>query len=176
MAFHSKFNHFFQSCRLPERSLRNIWKNIVNAMRSNKLSITSRSGRALIAKNRIPANYNVGGLQMADTIQKYKCLSIEANFKLLQNVLKNKNYFISLYIKKCEFSLRRIKRIFLSKLIEKLENDDYFGQLQVYAHQFTMYYGLDLTENNCIYYIIKVNLSRTYVECRYAKTKLWHDF
>ena len=100
MAFHSKFNHFFQSCTLPERSLRNIWKNIVNAMRSNKLPIMSRSGRALIAKNRIPANYNVGGLQMADTIQKYKCLSIEANFKLLQNVLKNKNDFISLYIKK----------------------------------------------------------------------------
>ena len=49
-----------------------------------------------IAKNRIAANYNVGGLQ----IQKYKCLSIEANFKLLQNVLKNKNDFISLYIKK----------------------------------------------------------------------------
>ena len=100
MAFHSKFNHFFQSCTLPERSLRNIWKNIINSLRSNKLPITSRSGRALIAKNRIPANYNVGGLQMADTIQKYKCLSIEANFKLLQNVLKNKNDFISLYIKK----------------------------------------------------------------------------
>ena len=33
---------------------------------------------------------------------------------------------ISLYIKKCEFSLRRIKRIFLSKLIEKLENDKLF--------------------------------------------------
>ena len=46
MAFHSKFNHFFQSCTLPERSLRNIWKNIVNAMRSNKLPIMSRSGRA----------------------------------------------------------------------------------------------------------------------------------
>ena len=50
----------------------------------------------ILQKNRIPANYNVGGLQMADTIQKFKCLSIEANFKLLQNVLKNKNDFISL--------------------------------------------------------------------------------
>ena len=126
--------------------MRNIWKNIINALRSNKLPITSRSGRALIAKNRIPANYNVGGLQMADTIQKYKCLSIEANFKLLQNVLKNKNDFISLYIKKNVNFLKEGSKglqnlayklpntllflkdsfIFLSKLIEKLENDKLF--------------------------------------------------
>ena len=92
MASHSKFNQFFfNHCTLLNRSLKNNWKNIVNAMRPNKLPITFRSGRAL---NCIPAKYNV------DTIQNYKCLLIEANFKLLQNVLKNKNDFISLYIKK----------------------------------------------------------------------------
>ena len=61
-------------------------------MRPNKLPITFRSGRAL---NCIPAKYNV------DTIQNYKCLLIEANFKLLQNVLKNKNKSLYTAKKKC---------------------------------------------------------------------------
>ena len=148
MAFHSKFNHFFQSCSLPECTLKKIWHNIINAMRANKLPITARAGRPLISKSRIPANYNVGGLQMTDTLQKYKSISIEANFKILYNSLTNKNDFISLYIRKklknnfakegskglqnlaCKLpnTLLFLKDalIFLSKLIEKLEKDQLF--------------------------------------------------
>ena len=117
-------------------------------MRANKLPITARAGRPLISKSRIPANYNVGGLQMTDTLQKYKSISIEANFKILYNSLTNKNDFISLYIRKklknnfakegskglqnlaCKLpnTLLFLKDalIFLSKLIEKLEKDQLF--------------------------------------------------
>ena len=148
LAFHSKFNHFFQSCSLSESSLKKIWTNIVNAMRANKLPITARAGRPLISKNRIPANYNVGGLQMTDTMQKYKSISIEANFKILYNSLTDKNDFISLYIRKklknnfakegskglqnlaCKLPKTLIflkdTLIFLSRLIEKLEKDQLF--------------------------------------------------
>ena len=85
---------------------------------------------------------------MTDTMQKYKSISIEANFKILYNSLTDKNDFISLYIRKklknnfakegskglqnlaCKLPKTLIflkdTLIFLSRLIEKLEKDKLF--------------------------------------------------
>ena len=85
LGIHSKFNHVFQGCTIEKVHLKKIWDDIAKAMWAKNSSEYSSTGRILIAKDRLPASYIKGGLQLTDTMQKYKRINTEASFKILKN-------------------------------------------------------------------------------------------
>ena len=95
LGIHSKLNHAFQSCTIKKSQLNAIWKKIIKALWAKDFYNISSRGRSLIARDRLPASYTKGGLQLTDTYQKYKRLSIEASYKILKNYFFQQNDLLS---------------------------------------------------------------------------------
>ena len=173
MAIHSQFNHFFQSCHIDKKSLNDLWKHIVNVLWATKFPINKFAGRRLIAIDRLPASYSVGGLKMTPTSEKYKRLSIESNFKVLKNAFFEKEDFISKYInheipefktlgskgliklsKNLPHTLEFLREtlIFLSNMLLKLENSPtYFSGSSIFNSKYnTLFFKLNSTESNLL--------------------------
>jgi hypothetical protein len=170
LAIHSQFNHLFQSCQINEKLLNTLWKDIVNVLWARKFPINRFSGRRLIAIDRLPACFSVGGLKLTPTAEKYKRLSIESNFKVLKNVFFGKKDFISMFIGSeiPDFKLSGSKGlmkiandlptplqflketlIFLSKLVLTLENSSkYFSGASVFNSKYNgLFFKLNSSES-----------------------------
>ena len=121
-------------------------------------------GRSLIARERLPASYTKGGLQLTDTFQKYKRLSIDASYKILKNyffqqgdLLSNilehllpdsLRYDGSKGLKKCidnlngEIDYLKPGLIYLEKQVRELEmNKAFMTGSSLISSQFTMLFN-----------------------------------
>ena len=127
LGVHSKFNHVFQGCSIDKEHLEKIWDSISKAMWAKNSSEYSSKGRFLIAKDRLPASYIKGGLQLTDTVQKYKRINTEASFKLLKNYFFRQGDLLSNILEELlPSSLRQDGSKGIKKCIENLHPDILF--------------------------------------------------